>query len=267
MNNKNSILTPVLREDFNLNFGGNTGIEGIEPGELFSATIAQFKKLAAGPYFWFIADVVKGITHSAGGMLNKIVPVTEAEFVHHSPDVLFRNTHPDDIVQMFAFTNYWVSFFMQLAPDRKAHVRCTIYVRLINPQQLYKWTMVQFADAITDNEGKVLYGLTLVTDISHIKKEGVAMMSILDTFDESCQLFYCTDGNAIALTGAPLPKISPREIEVLRLLAIGYSSKQIAEELKIAIKTIDNHRQNMLHKTNCKSAGELVAYGINKGFI
>jgi len=267
MKNKKSILTPVLREDFQLNFGGNAGMEGTDPGEFFSATIAQFKKLASGPYFWFVADAARGITHSAGGMLDKIVPITEAEFVYHSPEVLFRNTHPEDIVQMFAFTNYWIPFFMQLAPERKAHVRCTIYVRLMNPQQLYKRTMVQFADAIVDKEGKVLYGLTLVTDISHIKKKGVAMMSILDTFDDSCQLFYCTEGKAIAGTDEPLPKISPREIEVLRLLANGYSRKQIAEELKIAVKTIDNHRQNMLHKTNCKSAGELVDFGINKGFI
>jgi DNA-binding NarL/FixJ family response regulator len=64
-----------------------------------------------------------------------------------------------------------------------------------------------------------------------------------------------------------LPKITSREIEILRYLAIGYSSKQIAEELNIAVKTIDNHRQNMLRKTNTKSSPELVAFGINSGFI
>ena len=58
-----------------------------------------------------------------------------------------------------------------------------------------------------------------------------------------------------------------REIEVLRFFAIGYSSKQIATELNIATKTIDNHRQNLLQKTNTKSSAELVAYGINLGFI
>lgn len=54
---------------------------------------------------------------------------------------------------------------------------------------------------------------------------------------------------------------------MLRFLTIGYSSKQIAAELNIATKTIDNHRQNLLQKTNTKSSAELVAYGINLGFI
>lgn len=267
MKNKRTFLTPVLREDFNIQFGGKAGINSLNPSALLAPAINQFKKLAVGRYFWFIVDAEKGITLSAGGMLEKIVPIKMEDFVNHTPEILFRNAHSEDIIRLFAFTNHWIAFYAELSPERKQHVRPTIYIRLLNPEQLYKWVMVQYADHVFDDEGKIAYGLTLVTDISHIKKEGVAMMSILDTYDESCQLFYCTDGNAIAGSGAPLPRISPREIEVLRLLAIGYSSKQIAEELKIAIKTIDNHRQNMLHKTNCKSAGELVAYGINSGFI
>ena len=43
--------------------------------------------------------------------------------------------------------------------------------------------------------------------------------------------------------------------------------RQIAGSLERSIKTIDNHRQNMLRKTSTKSTGELVAFGINMGFI
>jgi DNA-binding CsgD family transcriptional regulator len=64
-----------------------------------------------------------------------------------------------------------------------------------------------------------------------------------------------------------LPKLTNREIEVLHYLATGSSSKQIAAALNIAIKTIDNHRQNMLHKMASKSTGELVGYAIRAGFI
>jgi len=41
----------------------------------------------------------------------------------------------------------------------------------------------------------------------------------------------------------------------------------IATELNIATKTIDNPRQSLLHKINTKSSGQLVGYGINRGFI
>ncbi|MBL0357547.1 MAG: helix-turn-helix transcriptional regulator [Chitinophagaceae bacterium] len=267
MRNNKPILTPVKREDFKENFGGNTAVENIQPQEYFQPTINLFKKLAVGKYFWFIADTAKGIFHSSGGMLDKILPIKGQDMANNSPEFLFRNSHPDDITRMFSFTNYWILFFMGLPPERKRHVHPTIYIRMLNPEQQYKWVMVQYADNITDAEGRIAYGLTFVTDISHIKKDGAAMMSILDSYDESCQHFFCADGNTFPDTSMVLPNVSNREIEVLKYLAIGYSSKQIAAELNIAVKTTDNHRQNLLRKTNTKSSGELVAYGINMGYI
>lgn len=267
MSNNKPILTPVKREDFKENFGANSAVENIEPMEYFQPTINLFKKLAVGKYFWFIADTVTGNVHDTGGMLEKILPIKKADLVKKPPELLFKNSHPDDITRMFAFTNYWIALFMGLPPERKRHVHPTIYIRMLNPEMQYKWVMVQYTDNIIDSEGRIAYGLTLVTDISHIKKEGAAMMSILDSYDESCQHFFCADGNTLPDTKTVLPKVTIREIEVLKYLAIGYSSKQIASELNIAVKTIDNHRQSLLRKTNTKSSGELVAYGINMGFI
>jgi DNA-binding CsgD family transcriptional regulator len=267
MNEKKPILTPVKREDFKENFGGNTSLEHLDPVQYFQPVINLFKKLAVGKYFWFIADTTTGKVHETDGMLDKILPIKKEDLVKQSPELLFKNSHPDDITRMFAFTNYWVAFFMKLPPERRPDVHPTIYIRMLNPEQQYKWMMVQYVDNIIDAEGRIAYGLTLVTDISHIKKEGVAMMSILDSHEERCQHFFCADGNTLPDTNIALPSISTRELEVLKYLAIGYSSKQIAAELDIAVKTIDNHRQNLLKKTNTKSSGELVAYGINMGYI
>lgn len=264
---KKPLLTPVKREDFKENFSAGAHIGNVQPQEHFAPVIEQIKKLAIGNYFWFIADAVKGMGVSVGGMMEKMVAIKEDEFLQHPPDLLFRRGHPEDMARMFAFTNHWISFFMGLSPERRQYVRPTMYIRMMNPNDEYKWVMVQYVDQILNDAGMIIYGLTLVTDISHIKKEGVAMMSILDTYDDSCQLFFCSDGVALPDTDTVLPKISQREIEVLRYLAVGYSSKQIAAELKIAVKTIDNHRQSLLRKTNTKSSGELVAYGINRGYI
>jgi DNA-binding CsgD family transcriptional regulator len=56
-------------------------------------------------------------------------------------------------------------------------------------------------------------------------------------------------------------------MEVIGFLAIGYCSKQIDAEIKIAVNTVDNHRQSMLKKTNSKSTGELVNFAIKAGFV
>jgi len=131
----------------------------------------------------------------------------------------------------------------------------------------YYWVMVQYPDGILDSDNQFAYGLVIVSDISHIKKEGKPMMSILDTYDDSCQQFFCLDGKNLTGPDYVLPKLTPREIEILHYLAIGYSSKQIASQLNVSIKTIDNHRQNMLHKTFSKSSAELVNYCISMGYV
>jgi DNA-binding NarL/FixJ family response regulator len=64
-----------------------------------------------------------------------------------------------------------------------------------------------------------------------------------------------------------LANISDREKEILILIAKELSSEQIAEKLFISIKTVGNHRQNILAKCNCKSSVGLVKYAIKTGLI
>jgi len=61
--------------------------------------------------------------------------------------------------------------------------------------------------------------------------------------------------------------LSPREREVLQLIAEGYTSKQIAEILSISIKTVQAHRNNLMQKLDLHDRGELIKYAIQKKII
>ena len=61
------------------------------------------------------------------------------------------------------------------------------------------------------------------------------------------------------------PGLTPRENEVLKLIAKGYTYKEIAEKLFISIKTVQNHVQNILTKLQLKKRYELMRYAIQKG--
>ncbi|MEW5867734.1 MAG: response regulator transcription factor [Chloroflexota bacterium] len=61
--------------------------------------------------------------------------------------------------------------------------------------------------------------------------------------------------------------LSPREREVLQLIAEGYNNKQIAEILSIAIKTVQAHRSNLMAKLDLHDRSELVKYAIRKKII
>lgn len=61
--------------------------------------------------------------------------------------------------------------------------------------------------------------------------------------------------------------ISPREHEVLQLIAEGYNNKEIAKILSIAIKTVQTHRSNLMKKLDLHDNGELIKYAIQKKII
>lgn len=61
--------------------------------------------------------------------------------------------------------------------------------------------------------------------------------------------------------------LTPREREVLQLIAEGYTSREIAEILCISIKTVQTHRSNLMQKLDLHDRGELIKYAIQKKII
>ena len=61
--------------------------------------------------------------------------------------------------------------------------------------------------------------------------------------------------------------LTPRELEVLKLIAEANTSKEIADKLFISLKTVDRHRQNILEKLGMSDRVELTRYAIRRGLI
>ena len=58
----------------------------------------------------------------------------------------------------------------------------------------------------------------------------------------------------------PLEILTPREIQILRLVVQGYTNRQIADKLSISIRTVESHRGNMMTKLDMNSRVDLVRY-------
>ncbi|GAA3155993.1 response regulator transcription factor [Planomonospora alba] len=65
----------------------------------------------------------------------------------------------------------------------------------------------------------------------------------------------------------PASVLTPREEEILKLIAEGHSSKDIADMLVISVKTVDRHRANILSKLGMRDRLELTRYAIRAGLI
>ncbi|HEX8074374.1 MAG TPA: response regulator transcription factor [Thermoleophilaceae bacterium] len=66
---------------------------------------------------------------------------------------------------------------------------------------------------------------------------------------------------------APRDQLTPRELDVVKLIAEAYTNRQIGEILKVSEKTVESHRANVLAKLGMRDRVELVRYAIRRGLI
>jgi DNA-binding NarL/FixJ family response regulator len=66
---------------------------------------------------------------------------------------------------------------------------------------------------------------------------------------------------------APRMRLTPREREIVQLLAEGKSNKEVATALNISVKTAETHRARIMAKLNIRSVGELVRYAVRNRMV
>ena len=73
--------------------------------------------------------------------------------------------------------------------------------------------------------------------------------------------------NAALAVRRPLDRLSPRQVEVLRLLAQGHSTREIAKRLKLSVKTIETHRAEVMKRLGIHDVAGLVRYAVRVGLV
>ena len=66
---------------------------------------------------------------------------------------------------------------------------------------------------------------------------------------------------------SPLERLTPRQREILQLIAEGKSTKQMADTLKLSVKTIETHRSQLMNRLEIFDVPGLVRYAIHVGMI
>jgi DNA-binding NarL/FixJ family response regulator len=74
-------------------------------------------------------------------------------------------------------------------------------------------------------------------------------------------------GSMLNMRGAKPPRTSDRENEVLRLMALGYSNKEIASDLNVSVKTIEVHKSNAMRKLGLAGRTDVVRYALLQGWL
>jgi DNA-binding NarL/FixJ family response regulator len=74
--------------------------------------------------------------------------------------------------------------------------------------------------------------------------------------------FLRSSHHAVTGEGGAAPRLTPREREIIQLLAEGHRNKKIAQELGISVKTVETHRTSVMRKLGVNSIVELVRYAV-----
>lgn len=75
------------------------------------------------------------------------------------------------------------------------------------------------------------------------------------------------DGEGIARGRSAFEELSVRERQILKLIAEGFKTREIAEQLCISPKTVENHRLNLMKKLDLRGVQAVTAYAIKKGLV
>ncbi|WP_242085477.1 response regulator transcription factor [Aestuariivivens sediminis] len=163
--------------------------------------------------------------------------------------------HPEDIDKWLKALNDLMGFTLSEIPisDRN-RMNYTWNYRFMNSKDEYVNIIQNTTPLDFDNNMKPIIGLAHYTVLhSKITLPVSASAKFLNAKNEYETKYYSNFSQKLLMDG-----ISNRERDIVRLLVLNYSSKDIADKLNISPNTVDTHRRNILKKLNISSTGELI---------
>lgn len=165
--------------------------------------------------------------------------------------------HPDDLPVWMQILQDLMTFTLtEVAPEDRSRLSYTWTFRVRTSKGNYVNLFEHMVPLELDELGKPVIGLAHISIIG----EGEALplkcsVKMLNDNNEYETLLTKNYSQLLLSDG-----ITNRERDIIRLLALGNTTRQISDKLFISPHTVDTHRRNILKKTKASSTGELVAY-------
>ncbi|HLV39938.1 helix-turn-helix transcriptional regulator [Xanthomarina sp.] len=177
----------------------------------------------------------------------------------------WKRIHPEDIELWLKALNDLMVYTLEEIPAEQRHrMNYTWNYRLKNAEGVYVNIIQNTSPIELDSDMKPIIGLAHYTVLDSKIKMPITGTAKLLNENNAYETKYFNNFSQKQLTGG----LSHRERDVIRLLTINKSSKEIAERLNISPNTVDTHRRNILKKLNISSTGELIGMlKINKSLI
>ena len=217
-----------------------------------------------GKHYYFILNFFNRQIEYIHPTVEEILGCKPEEF---SFEYIFKIMHPDDAPVIQAKESAAIEFFYNRVPLEKIpYYKSSYTFRVSGPKGDWKNILHQSIALEVAENGRVHHSLSVHTDITFLNPLPDNKISFIGIGGEPSYYALSTDPVSI-LQPEPIFEISARELEVLRLLSEGLSSKQAADMLHISTHTVDTHRRNLLKRTGAKNLLELAVKCLKQGLI
>jgi DNA-binding CsgD family transcriptional regulator len=216
--------------------------------------------VSTGPFSFFIMDFYDmSISHISDS-------VYEMHGLHPGAltinDVL-STLHPEDIGFVIKAEDFLTSFFVnKVGREKLMRYKISYNYRVKVKDGTYVLFNHQALMLTLDDTGGFGKSLIINTRIDHLGKMPNYKVSLIGLQGEPSFMNLSIDGDE----EAPV-SFSKREIDIIKNIAEGLNSTEIAEKLFIAESTVKKHRKNILEKADCKNTAQLIKTCILQGLI
>jgi len=234
---------------------------GLSQAEIDQAVASVF---SSGPSYYYVLDFHN--VHKPMYLSPSVRSLLGLDPDNSTIQDIINCVHPDDLAFVAAAEETAIRLLHRIGMQQVRQYKISYCFRLKTADQGYRLFNHQCVILATDENDGVARALGIHTDITHLTAENNYKLSLLHLLggESYLKVDVLNDGDPVVSQ----PSIfSPREMEVVRLLASGLTSAEIAAELGIAENTVKNHRKNILKRAGCKTTGQLVSRCIGEGLI
>ncbi len=224
--------------------------------------VIRFEKLVAdlfsvGPYYYYVIDFTSFPALNLSYIDSTVEDFYGVSINDFTLDHILQKIHPDDIDYVTACEKSNLIFVTKHKNSRELlNYKFSQTFRIKNKHNEYKYIQHQSVVISLGENGTLGHVINVHSDISHIVQTPPKVMSILGLNGRSS--YIGIDPYNPSFDNKKLNPLTPRELEILKLLSRGFESKDIAKSLKISSHTVATHRKNMLRKMDVSNTPELI---------
>lgn len=209
-----------------------------------------------GKWFSFVANTHSWELEMVTGDSMEVIGYNYEEIIRENTHFVANFIFKDDYRFVTEAIHLAMEYVNGLSEDERIHVYVVFYNRSVRKDGKIITIQNQNIPLVFDKNNIPFVFVNVITDISHICPANIPHAIIINKF--SGQQYHLSP-NVIELK--PRESLfTPRELDVIKLLLKGLTSREISEELNISYETSRTHRKNILNKACTKNTSQLIRY-------